>query len=376
MRFLHISDLHIGKRVNGFSMLEDQEYILNQILSIIDKEDAQGVWIAGDIYDKPIPSAEAVSLFDDFLTKLAKRELPIFIISGNHDSPERLAFGAKLLDDRRIYISPVFTGKIEPVILKDFYGELAVYLMPFVKPAIVRHAYPDAEIETYQDAVRTVIAHMQVDTDRRNVLVAHQFVTGAVRCESEEISVGGIDNVDAALFDAFDYAALGHIHKAQHIGRETVRYCGAPLKYSVSEAEDDKSALLVDMQEKGSVAFRFLPLVPKYDVRKLKGTYMELTAKTFYDQFPTKDYMHITLTDEEDIPEVIGKLSVIYPRIMQLSYDNARTRNGQEPGAAPQIEEKTPMQLIREFYEKQNHRQMQEEQLSYVEDLLERLQGI
>lgn len=374
MRFLHLSDLHIGKKVNEFSMLQEQEHILTQILTVIDAWQAEGVWIAGDIYDKPVPSAEAVKLFDDFLTRLAKRDIPVFIISGNHDSPERIAFGARLLSSRKIYLSPVFSGTIEPVLLHDSFGELAVYLLPFVKPATVRHVYPDEEIESYQDAVRTAIAHMDVDTDRRNILVAHQFVTGAVRCESEDISVGGVDNVDAALFDAFDYTALGHIHGAQHVGRETVRYCGTPLKYSFSEAEHRKGALLVDIRQKGEIAFQTIPLAPIHDMRKLKGTYMELTARDFYQNFPTEDYLQITLTDEEDIPEAIGRLSAIYPHIMTLSYDNKRTRSRRLPEDTPEIKEKTPLQLLQEFYERQNNQPMREAQSAYAGNLLEKLQ--
>lgn len=374
MRFLHLSDLHIGKKVNEFSMLQEQEHILTQILTVIDAWQAEGVWIAGDIYDKPVPSAEAVKLFDDFLTRLAKRDIPVFIISGNHDSPERIAFGARLLSSRKIYLSPVFSGTIEPILLHDSFGELAVYLLPFVKPATVRHVYPDEEIESYQDAVRTAIAHMDIDTDRRNILVAHQFVTGAVRCESEDISVGGVDNVDAALFDAFDYTALGHIHGAQHVGRETVRYCGTPLKYSFSEAEHRKGALLVDIRQKGEVAFQTIPLTPIHDMRKLKGTYMELTARDFYQNFPTEDYLQITLTDEEDIPEAIGRLSAIYPHIMTLSYDNKRTRSRRLPEDTPEIKEKTPLQLLQEFYELQNNQPMREAQSAYAGNLLEKLQ--
>ena len=375
MKFLHLSDLHIGKKVNEFSMLEDQEYILEQILFVIDKHSVEAVWIAGDIYDKPVPSAEAVSVFDDFLTNLANKNIPVFMISGNHDSPERIAFGARLFRSSNIYVSPVFTGQVEPVVLQDMYGELAVYMLPFVKPATVRHTYPEMVIESYHDAVKTSIEHMKLDMGRRNVLVAHQFVTGALRCESEDISVGGVDNIEVTLFDSFDYVALGHIHGPQHIGCETVRYCGTPLKYSFSETKHQKGALLVNMQEKGNITFETIPFVPKHDMREIKGTYMEVTAKEFYKDFPVDDYMHITLTDEEDIPEAIGKLSAIYPNIMRLDYDNKRTRTRQTIDHLPKMKEKTPLQLLEEFYVLQNNQPMKEEQVTYALRLFETLQG-
>lgn len=375
MKFLHLSDLHIGKKVNEFSMIEDQQYILGQISDIVDRYAIEGIWIAGDIYDKPVPSAEAVRLFDDFLTRLAEKELPVFIISGNHDCAERLAFGARLMNSRQVYVSPVFDGHTELVLLQDAYGELAVYMLPFVKPAVVRHAYPEETIESYQDAVKTAIAHMKIDKHRRNVLVAHQFVTGAVRCESEDISVGGVDNVDASLFDSFDYVALGHLHGAQQMGRETVRYCGTPLKYSFSEANHTKTALLVDLKEKGNIVMQSIPLIPKRDMREIKGTYMELTALDFYKDSNTDDYMHVTLTDEEDIPEAAAKLAAVYPNIMRLDYDNKRTRTKQTIEGAAEVEEKTPLALLQEFYELQNNRPMSEEQSAYALALLERLQG-
>lgn len=375
MKFLHLSDLHIGKKVNEFSMLEDQEYILAQILTIIEEQNVEGVWIAGDIYDKPVPSAEAVKLFDDFLTNLAKKDIPVFVISGNHDSAERIAFGARLMNSRKVYVSPVFDGQIEPVVLQDDFGEIAVYMLPFVKPAIVRHAYPDALIESYQDAVKATITHMDIHAERRNVLIAHQFVTGAMRCESEEVSVGGVDKIEVDLFTQFDYVALGHIHGPQHIGRETVRYCGTPLKYSFSEVNHTKAALLVNLQEKGNITFATIPFVPKHDMRELKGTYMELTARDFYKEIPIDDYMHITLTDEEDIPEAIGKLSVIYPNIMRLEYDNQRTRMKQNIEDVPEIKEKTPLQLLNEFYELQNNQPLREEQAAYALSLFDKLQG-
>lgn len=373
MKFLHLSDLHLGKRVNEFSMLEDQEYILTKIINIIDEQKIEGVWMAGDIYDKAVPPAEAVRLLDYFLNRLAERKLPVFIISGNHDSAERLAFGAKLMSGEGIYLSPVFEGEIQPVMLQDEYGEIAVYMLPFVKPSIVRHAYPDARIESCHDAVAAVIERMEIKEDRRNVLIAHQFVTGAVRCESEEVSVGGVDNVDVELFEAFDYVALGHIHEPQKIGRETVRYCGTPLKYSFSEAAHKKAALIVTLGEKGSVTLEQIPLVPRRDMREIRGSYMEVTALEFYKDTNTDDYMHITLTDEDDIPDAIGKLRTIYPNIMRLDYDNKRTQLGVKIQEAEDVEKKTPMQLLKEFYEHQNNQPLTEEQEILMQEIMEKV---
>lgn len=373
MRFLHLSDLHLGKRVNEFSMLEDQAYILKEILNIIDEQKVEAVLIAGDIYDKVIPSAEAVRLLDDFLTRLAARELPVFLISGNHDSAERIAFGARLMSSRQIYLSPVFEADVEPVTVKDEYGEINIYMLPFVKPSLVKRLYPEEEIITYQDAVNAAVQHMQIDTDKRNILLAHQFVTGAARCDSEELSVGGVDDVDASVFDGFDYVALGHLHGPQKIGKETVRYSGTPLKYSFSEASHKKAAVIVDVEEKGTVKIQQIPLVPKHDMREIRGTYMEVTALDFYKDMNTEDYLHITLTDEEDIPDAIGKLRTIYPNIMKLSYDNLRTRAAVTVRGTAEVEEKSPMELLREFYELQNNQPMTDEQEEIARGMMEEI---
>lgn len=373
MRFLHLSDLHLGKRVNEFSMLEDQAYILKEILNIIDEQKVEAVLIAGDIYDKMIPSAEAVRLLDDFLTRIAARELPVFLISGNHDSAERVAFGSRLMSSRQIYLSPVFESDVEPITISDRYGEINIYMLPFVKPSLVKRVYPEEEIITYQDAVNAAVQHMQIDTDKRNVLLAHQFVTGAARCDSEELSVGGVDDVDASVFDGFDYVALGHLHGPQKIGKETVRYSGTPLKYSFSEANQKKAAVIVDVEEKGKINIQQIPLAPKHDMREIRGTYMEVTALDFYKDMKTDDYLHITLTDEEDIPDAIGKLRTIYPNIMKLSYDNLRTRAAVTVRGTAEVEEKSPMELLKEFYELQNNQPMTDEQEEISRGMMEEI---
>lgn len=375
MKFLHISDLHIGKRVNEFSMIEDQRYVLGQILDIAEREHAEGVIIAGDIYDKSVPSAEAVQIFDWFLTGLAGRGKKVFAVSGNHDSPERIAFGAQLMNGRGVYLSPVYNGGTSRIILQDEYGELCLYLLPFLKPATVRHAL-EKELEgeapeSYQDAVRLAVERMETDDTKRNILVAHQFVTGAGRCDSEEVAVGGLDNVDAELFDRFDYVALGHIHSPQSVKRETVRYCGTPLKYSFSEAEQEKSVTLVELKEKGNISLSTVPLSPLHDMRKIRGTYEEVMSRSFYQGTDREDYVQITLTDEEDIPDGLQKLRTVYPNLMRLAYDNNRTRQEQNVEAAEEIEQKSELELFQEFYELQNNQPMSGEQTEFVKKMIE-----
>ena len=373
MKLIHLSDLHLGKRVNEFSMLEDQQYILTEILQIIDREKPDGVMIAGDVYDKSVPSAEAVALLDDFLVRLAKRDLQVFLISGNHDSPERMAFGGRLMAQSGVHLAPVYDGKVSPITLTDNYGPVNLYLLPFLKPAHVRRCFPEREILTYTDALAAAIEAMGVDPAQRNVLVTHQFVTGAARCDSEEISVGGTDNVDVSVFEPFDYVALGHIHGPQQVGRETVRYCGTPLKYSFSEAKHQKSVTVVELGEKGAVSVRTVPLAPMRDLAELRGTYEELTFRGFYQgtSYP-RDYVHITLTDEEDIPDAVSKLRIIYPNLMKLDYDNKRTRAGIVLERA-EDQQRSPLELLEEFYEKQNGQPMGEEQRAFAKNLMERI---
>ena len=372
MKFIHLSDLHLGKRVNEYQMLDDQAYILKKIINIIDDEVPDGVIIAGDIYDKSVPSAEAVGLFDDFLVRLAKRKLEVFIISGNHDSPERIAFGSRIMDASGIHLSPVYDGKILPFSMQDEHGTVDIYMLPFIKPAHVR-MFCDEEISSYTDAINYVISNLDIKPKNRNIIVTHQFVTGASRSESEEISIGGSDNVNADVFAPFDYVALGHIHSPQNCGSDHIRYCGTPLKYSFSEAKDHKSVTVVELAEKGKVSYRTVELVPQHDLVELKGTYAELTLKSFYEGFTwQEDYTHITLTDEEDIPDVIGKLRTIYHRLMKLDYDNKRTRLNMEINSVTDVESKSPLELFSDFYKLQNNQPMTQEQFDYVKLLIEK----
>ena len=377
MKFLHLADLHLGKRVNGFSVLEDQAHILRQILAILDDEQPDGVLIAGDVYDKSVPSVEAVELLDGFLTELCARGVPVLLISGNHDSPERLAFGGRVMDSCGIHISPVYDGALAPVTLQDAFGPVHVWLLPFVKPAHVRRWFPNADIESYTDAMAEAVAHMDIDTAARNVLVTHQFVTGGARSGSEELSVGGTDNVDSGVFAPFDYVALGHLHGAQHIGRETVRYAGSPLKYSFSEARQHKSVTVVTLGEKGDVQVRTVALTPLRELREIRGSYDELTARSFYEHTTYRsDYLHLILTDEQDVFDAMSRLRTIYPYLMTLDYDNARTRAAGGMSVPAETERRTPLELFEALYARQNHQPMSEVQREYIAQLMEQIMEV
>ena len=374
MKLIHLSDIHLGKRVNEFSMLEDQAHILKKILAVVDEEKPNGVLIAGDVYDKSVPSTEAVQLFDDFLVRLAERKLPVFIISGNHDSPERLSFANRLIDAVGIHLAPVYNGVVEPITLSDEYGPVNVYMLPFIKPAHVRGFFPDTEIAGYSDAVAAAIGRMNIDKTQRNVLITHQFVTGAQRSDSEELSVGGTDNIGAEVFCDFDYVALGHIHGPQNMDSGRIRYCGSPLKYSFSEAAQQKSVTVAELKEKGALEIHTVPLIPRRDMVELKGSYQQLTLREFYENTTyQEDYTHITLTDEEDIPDAVAKLRAVYHNLMKLDYDNTRTRHSAAISGAENVETRSPIDLFAEFYELQNGLPMSAEQTELVASLIEKI---
>lgn len=369
MKFLHLSDLHLGKRLNEFSLLEDQKDILTKILAIVEEQQPDGVLIAGDVYDKAVPSAEAVSLFDDFLTRLAALNTQVFVISGNHDSAERLAFGSRLMEAEGIHTSRVYDGTFTPVTMEDSLGPVDVWLLPFIKPGHVRRLHPEAE--SYTDAVRLAISDMPIDPARRNVLVTHQFVTGSRLSESEELNVGGTDNIDVSVFDGFDYVALGHIHSPQNCGSPRVRYCGTPLKYSFSEARDEKSVTVVELGAELTVST--IPLTPMREMVELRGTYDRLISRDFYkDTRWQEDYVHITLTDEEDIPDAAAKLRSVYHNLMKLTYDNTRTRTNRTVEAAREVT-RSPLELFGEFYTLQNNQPMTQEQEDCIRKLIQEI---
>lgn len=373
MRFLHLADLHLGKRVNEFSMIEDQKYVLKQVLNIIKEHNVQSVLMAGDIYDKSVPSAEAVLLLNDFLTELSKREITTFVISGNHDSAERIGFGSDIMSQAGIHMAKPYDGKVERIVMKDEYGEIFVYMLPFIKPAAVKHAHKEEEVITYDEAMAVVMKNINLDKSKRNILIAHQYVSGADRCESENISIGGIDEVSATHFKDFDYVALGHLHGPQHVHSENIRYAGTLLKYSFSEVHHHKNAMIVDIGEKGEINFKKIDIKPLHDMRELKGTYDELTARTFYEDLDTEDYFHITLTDEEDKVNALALLRTIYPNIMKLDYDNQRTKQNQKVMSTQKLEEKSPLNLFEEFYEIQNNVPMTNEQKAFIEEMIQKV---
>lgn len=372
MKWFHLSDLHLGKRLCEVPLLSDQAHILSQILALTAEERPDGVLIAGDVYDKPVPSAEAVGLLDDFLVRLSRQGVPAYLISGNHDSAERLSFGGRLMAAGGVHVAPVYSGRVEPIVLADQYGPVHLYLMPFLKPAHVHRFFPEASIESYTDAVAAVVSAMEIDPTVRNVLVAHQFVTGSVRSASEEVSVGGTDNVDVSVFDGFDYVALGHLHSPQWAGRDTVRYCGTPLAYSFPEAEQEKSVTVVELKEKGTVSLRTLPLTPLRRLGELRGTYEELTCRQFYEGTDYQSrYLRVVLTDEEDVVDAAVKLRMVYPGLMQVAYDNHRTQAAGVPEL--ESERRSPLELLEEFYEGQNGQPMGDAQRQLARELMEQI---
>ena len=376
MKILHTSDLHIGKRVNEYSMLDEQEFILNEILRYVETEQPDAIIIAGDIYDKSIPSGEAMTMFDDFLVKLARQEKNIFIISGNHDSPERVSFASRILEASKVYLSPVYNGEIKPIILRDGDTEIAFYMLPYIKPSVVQHfAEEGTEIKTYNEAMQYVVGKMDVDKKRRNVLITHQYITDAERTESEDVMVGGLDNIDATVFADFDYVALGHLHRPQSCGKENIRYCGSPLKYSFSEVEDEKSVTIIEINGNEKPVITTKPLKPLHDWHDLRGTYDELTAKAFYDGTDLQEaFVRITLTDEDDIPDGMRKLKTIYHRLADLRYDNKRTRAGQTLIGKPMdVDKLDPIQLFGELFEKQNAQKLSTEQGGYLTGLIKQI---
>ena len=389
VKLIHTADLHIGKSVCEHSMLDEQRYILASILDVVKREKPDAFLIAGDVYDKSVPSAEAVAVLDDFLVRLSETGTKVFVLSGNHDSAERIAFGGRLMQSRGVYVSPVYSGEFMPVTLKDDLGEVDVWSLPFVRPATVRACLESdeqrAQVTDYTSAMRMAIAQMNFTPGRRNVLLAHQFVTGAERSESEE-NVGGLDNVDASVFEGFDYVALGHIHKPQNVAKDEaglarVRYSGTPLKYSLSEASHKKSLTVIELGVKADahlseITVREIPLTPMHDVREIRGTFAELVSPDFQrkqlaDGLKLDDYVYVKLTDENDVPDAALKLRGIYPNLMMLDYDNERTRNQKITVGEGKVEQKTPMELFSEFFTDMTKREMNEEECEFVRDIID-----
>ena len=380
MKLFHLSDLHLGKIVNGVSMLEDQRFILRQILDLAEKEKPQGILIAGDVYDRAVPSTEAVDLLDDFLTQLSsKYRISVFLVAGNHDSAERLNFGSRIFKKSGVHIA-AYPGKtLEKITLYDDFGPLHIYLLPFVRASVCRQVL-NMQASSCEEAVRCLLETTEIPTEERTVLVAHQFVIGKgqenIKSDSETISIGGTDQVDADVFREFDYVALGHLHAPQCVGRQTVRYAGSPLKYSFSEVWHQKAVTKVSFGEKGDVSIQYLPLTPLRDMRVIKGKLTDLLSPKVWAGTDTSDYIRAVLTDEDDLFDPIGKLRQVYPNIMRLDFDNKRHRETKdEQWQIPVFTEKmdTEIELFERFYEVQNSVPLNSRQKAFMESVIKKV---
>ncbi len=381
MKIFHISDLHIGKQLHYYNLREEQEDVLDKIIQAAQLHKPDVLLIAGDVYDKAAPSAEAYEIFDRFLNRLTDlaKWMPVLIIAGNHDNASRLAYASEFLEKSCIYIAakaPEADEPLKKLTLTDEHGEVDFYLLPFIRPRDVRHIFEEGVVTSYDTAVAAVLEREQIDYTRRNVLVAHQFfVAGSSepeRCESEQayIAVGGIDSVDIRHVQDFDYVALGHIHGAQRMGADHIRYSGTPLKYSVSEANHHKGITMITMGRKGeSVQIQQLPLKPLHDVKKLQGTLEELLH---LDNAPTEDYVSITLTDEDSLHRPKDQLEEHYQRIMEVRLDNSRVRHKLEQTMASE-EHLTPFEAFQEFYQEMNGQPMSDDELNVLTDVIEHI---
>ncbi len=355
MKFMHLGDLHLGKSLGEFDLTKDQEYLLNQLLEIIEEQAVDAVLIAGDVYDKSIPSEAATRMLNYFLSKLAEKKIYVYMVSGNHDSDERLNYGSELFEKNHIFISTKYDGKLHKQTLKIRDEEVVIYLLPFVKASQVKHHLPEAKIESYEDAIRAILEQEEIDKTRINVLVAHQFVMGKSFDPelggSESLgtqNVGLVEKIGYDCFDGFDYVALGHIHSPQQMGRKEVRYSGSPLKYSLSEVNNQKSVPIITMEVKGKVDVELIPIQPLRDVRHIKGTMKELLDQQ--EVTATEDFIYATLTDEEIISDVMGIFQQVYPNTVKIDYDNSHTREMEQIDISKIAENRSFEELIGDFY--------------------------
>lgn len=355
MKFLHLGDLHLGKSLGDFDLIEDQKYILNQILEIISREYVDAVLIAGDVYDKSIPSESATNLLNYFLNRLAKQNIQTYMISGNHDSDDRLNYGSYLFESSKIYISSIYNGTLYKQTINEDACKINIYLLPFVKASQVKHFFPDAKIESYNDAVKVILDNADIDENECNLLVSHQFVTGK-GCDpalggSESTgtqSVGLVEKIGYDCFDAFDYVALGHIHSPQRIGRDEIRYSGSPLKYSLSEVNNEKSVPIITINGKNNIDIKLVPLKPMRDLRHIKGKMEDLLNKS--NILSPDDFIYATLTDEEIINDAMGIFQQIYPNTVKIDYDNSHTREIEHLDISKIAQNKSFSELINDFY--------------------------
>lgn len=377
MKFLHLSDLHLGRQLHRYSLQEEQAEMLERIRIITEEERPDAVLIAGDVYDRSIPPVYATQLLDIFLARLAKLAT-VCVISGNHDSAERLSFLSGPLKESGLHISPVYRGRITPITLHDEHGPVDIWLLPFVKAATVRPYFHDETIETTHDAVECAIRHMEIDASRRNILVAHQFVAGGKVSGSEEtieyatadVSVGGSDMVAASVFAPFDYVALGHIHRAQNVGSERIRYCGTPMAYDFSEAGMEKSVTVVELDGQRNLTIRTRAIPAPRELVEVRGTFEEVAGEDAVYRADKGAFTHVTLTDDAPIPDVMNRLRQVYPLITHLDWDNARTRASDDFSTTADVKKHTPMSLFAEFFQRMGGTEMTDEQANYVDGLI------
>ena len=376
MKILHCADLHLGRCLLEESLILEQRYILDEIIKIVSIHHVDVVLICGDVYDKSVPSIEAVRLFSQFLTSLYHMNVKVFVIAGNHDSKDRLSFGNELFIDNGVYIEGLFDGNLRCVTLNDEYGSINIYMLPFVKPADVRLHFPDVDIQSYDDAIRCIIKHSTIDKSKRNIIMVHQFVTGnsvnVERCDSETISLGGVDNVDVSNFDSFDYVAMGHVHGAQKLIKETVRYAGSPLKYSFSEVFQKKSLPLIEIKEKNNIHVDLIPLTPLHDMRKIKGKLNDLISQDITSFGDVNDYLHVVLTDEDYVIDAIGKLRKVYPNVLKIDYDNERTKDNinLKNSVSGDVTKRSELDIFKEFYMNQNHIELDDDRIKILENII------
>lgn len=381
MKILHLADMHLGKAIQEQTLIEDQKYMLEKIIEKIKKEKIELVLISGDIYDKAIPSTEAVNLLDELLNTLVKElKIKVCMIAGNHDSKDRLGFGNKIFENEGLYISSKYEGKIKKVELEDKYGKLNIYMLPFIKPVEVRQ-YFEEEIKTYEDAMNVVMKNEEIDENERNIILVHQFVTAGTvspeRTESEILSLGGTDNVDISNFDKFDYVAIGHVHRPQKIGRDTARYAGTMLKYSFSEINHNKTVPVIDFKEKGNLTFELEELKPLRDMREIKGPIEQLIAPENYEGTNRNDYIRAIITNEEPVYDAIGQIKKIYPNTLKLELRNSKTNTNLEYDEAnlEKIKTKSEIELFDDFYKMQNNENLNEEQAKIMQSIIKEVIG-
>ncbi|MBD5544459.1 MAG: exonuclease SbcCD subunit D [Lachnospiraceae bacterium] len=370
MKLLHTADLHIGKTMYEFPLYEDQAYILNQILEIARKEQVDVLLLAGDIYDRSIPSTEAVTVFDEFLTACVKEGIVTMVISGNHDSPERLSFGGRLFEENRLYIAGTWEGQVKQVTLEDEYGEVDFFLLPFVRPG-------QLQARTEGEGVEKIMKEaVSLDKGKRNVLMTHYFV-GGKNCEPElsesenTVYVGGIDMVSPALFEEFDYVALGHLHKAQKVGKNHVYYAGSPLAYSFSE-NSSKTVQLVELLKPGEVVVKKVPLKPLRQVRTVEGDLWELTKEQIAALENREDYIRAVLTNEEALMEPMAVLRSVYPNAMEIILKEKELANVNQRRQQITRKKKSGIELFRDFYTYVEEKDMSEKQLAAAEEMMDK----